>query len=40
MIGFNFEAYKVLEREYPKRLVPNLDGIYIDEVVKQLYGEV
>ena len=37
LVGFNFETYKVLEREYPKRLVPSLDGIYIDDIIKQLH---
>lgn len=40
MIGFNFESYQVLKKEYTKRLLPDLDGIFIDELVKQLYGEI
>ena len=40
MVGFNFESYKVLERTYPKRLIPSLDGISIDNLVKQLHGEI
>lgn len=40
MLGFNFESYKVLEKEYTNRLVVNLDGIYIEDVLKQLHGEI
>jgi hypothetical protein len=39
LMGFNGETYRSLYLTHPKRLVASLDGIYINELEKQLYGE-
>lgn len=39
LLGFNGESYAQLSTLMPKRLEPSLDGIYIDELYKQLLGD-
>jgi len=39
LLGFNGEAYAELSRCFTKRLESSLDGIYIEDLVKQLRGE-
>lgn len=39
LMGFNGEAYRSLYLTHPKRLEPSLDGIFIDDLEKQLYGD-
>jgi asparagine synthetase B (glutamine-hydrolysing) len=39
LLGFNGETYNVLATSHTKRLESSLDGIYIDELYKQLNGE-
>lgn len=39
LLGFNGESYAKLSTLIPKRLEPSLDGIYIDELYKQLLGD-
>lgn len=39
LMGFNGESYRSLYLTHPKRLEPSLDGIFIDELEKQLYGD-
>lgn len=39
LMGFNGESYSSLYLTHPKRLEPSLDGIFIDELEKQLYGD-
>jgi hypothetical protein len=38
-MGFNGEAYRSLYLTHPKRLESSLDGIFIDDLEKQLYGD-
>jgi hypothetical protein len=39
LLGFNGETYRELYLTHPKRLEPSLDGIFIDDLEKQLYGD-
>jgi len=39
LMGFNGEAYRSLYLTHPKRLESSLDGIFIDDLEKQLYGD-
>jgi len=39
LMGFNRETYQTLYLTHPRRLEPSLDGIFIDDVYKQLFGE-
>ena len=39
LLGFNGESYANLANTYVKRLESSLDGIYIDDVYKKLFGE-
>lgn len=39
LMGFNGETYRSLYLTHPKRLEYSLDGIFIDDLKKQLYGE-
>jgi hypothetical protein len=39
LMGFNGESYRSLYLTHPKRLESSLDGIFIDELEKQLYGD-
>lgn len=39
LMGFNGETYRSLYLTHPKRLESSLDGIFIDDLKKQLYGE-
>ena len=39
LMGFNGETYRSLYLTHPKRLEPSLDGIFIDDLKIQLYGE-
>lgn len=39
LLGFNGESYRSLYLTHTKRLESSLDGIYIDDLEKQLYGE-
>lgn len=39
LLGFNGETYETLGQTHVKRLESSLDGIYIDDLIKQLYGE-
>jgi hypothetical protein len=39
LMGFNGETYRRLNQSHVKRLASNLDGIFIDELMIQLFGE-
>jgi hypothetical protein len=39
LLGFNAEAYAHLANTFVKRLESSLDGIYIEDVYKKLFGE-
>jgi len=39
LLGFNGESYANLATTFVKRLEPSLDGIYIKDVYKKLFGE-
>ena len=39
LMGFNGETYRELYLTHPKRLESSLDGIFIDDLEKQLYGD-
>jgi hypothetical protein len=39
LLGFNGETYANLATTYVKRLESSLDGIYIEDVYKKLFGE-
>jgi hypothetical protein len=39
LLGFNGETYAHLATTFVKRLEPSLDGIYIEDVYKKLFGE-
>jgi hypothetical protein len=39
LMGFNGESYEELYKSHVKRLEPSLDGIFIEDLVKQLYGD-
>jgi len=39
LLGFNAETYAHLANTYVKRLESSLDGIYIEDVYKKLFGE-
>jgi hypothetical protein len=39
LMGFNVESYRRLYNNYIKRLSFNLDGIFIDDLKNQLFGE-
>lgn len=39
LLGFNGESYRTLYNSHPRRLEPSLDGIFIDDLKKQLLGE-
>jgi hypothetical protein len=39
LLGFNGETYAYLANTYVKKLEPSLDGIYIEDVYKKLFGE-
>lgn len=39
LMGFNGESYRALYSTHTKRLEFSLDGIFIDDIVHQLYGE-
>ena len=39
LLGFNRETYQSLYLTHPRRLEPSLDGIFIDDLYFQLFGE-
>ena len=39
LMGFNGETYRKLYLTHPRRLESSLDGIFIDDLEKQLYGD-
>lgn len=39
LMGFNGETYNVLHKSHVKRLENSLDGIFIDDLKKQLFGK-
>lgn len=39
LMGFNGEAYRVLFTSHTKRLESSLDGIFVDTLAQQLFGE-
>ena len=39
LLGFNGETYASLSTAFVKRLEPSLDGIYIEDLEKKLFGE-
>ena len=39
LLGFNRETYQNLYLTHPRRLEPSLDGIFIDDLYSQLFGE-
>jgi hypothetical protein len=40
LMGFNGETYENLHRSHIRRLEPSLDGIFIDNLKRQLYGDL
>jgi hypothetical protein len=40
LLGFNGETYAALYNSHPRRLEGSLDGIYVDELQKHLFGEI
>jgi hypothetical protein len=40
LLGFNGETYAALYNSHPRRLESSLDGIYVDELQKHLFGEI
>jgi len=39
LMGFNTETYNTLCHSHPKRLASSLDGIFVDDLITQLFGE-
>jgi hypothetical protein len=39
LMGFNRETYQSLYLTHPRKLEPSLDGIFIDDLYSQLFGE-
>ena len=39
LLGFNCETYQHLYLTHPRKLEPSLDGIFIDDLYCQLFGE-
>lgn len=39
LLGFNKEVFQHLSLNFPKRLEPSLDGIFIDDLMIMLFGE-
>jgi phosphopantothenoylcysteine synthetase/decarboxylase len=39
LMGFNGETYNALYQSHTKRLEPSLDGIFIDDMKQQLFGD-
>lgn len=40
LLGFNGETYRSLYLTHTKRLEPSLDGIFVDDLKKNLYGDL
>ena len=39
LLGFNCETYQNLYLTHPRSLEPSLDGIFVDDLYFQLFGE-